>query len=163
MKKKSLISAMFVYFSESFFLPCGVKFFQRIVLPLFLCVFVQQGRAQNKVIARNIDTSLTISNKKSVLVNDTKKAHNDQQYPITISKKAGEAQVLHDEHYFLTEIKRIQSHISAIDHKVSVVSNDPVEKERAEKDGWFDQMNSIKKDLLVQKQQFSNLLYHLEN
>jgi hypothetical protein len=69
------------------------------------------------------------------------------RYPLTISKKAGEEQVIHDEEYLKKEISRINNHIKAIDFKVENVSSDETKKAKAESDGWFDQMKNTKVSL----------------
>jgi hypothetical protein len=66
---------------------------------------------------------------------------------LTISKKAGEEQVIHDEEYLKKEISRINNHIKAIDFKVENVSSDETKKAKAESDGWFDQMKNTKVSL----------------
>lgn len=139
-----------------------IRSFQKLSLSVILIFLISALQAQEKFVSRNIDTSKTITQKKSVAAIETIDAPVSQQYPITISKKAGEVQVVHDENYFLNEIKRIQSHISAIDHKVSVVSNDPVEKERAEKDAWFDQMARIRLALVDEQRNLEKELESLK-
>lgn len=69
------------------------------------------------------------------------------RYPLTISKKAGEEQVVHDEEYLKKEISRINNHIKAIDFKVENVSSDETKKAKAQSDGWFDQMKNTKVSL----------------
>jgi hypothetical protein len=69
------------------------------------------------------------------------------RYPLTISKKMGEEQVVHDEEYLKKEISRINNHIKAIDFKVENVSSDETKKAKAESDGWFDQMKNTKVSL----------------
>src|SRR5690606_28819903 len=69
----------------------------------------------------------------------------------TISIRAGESQVTHDNDYYQNEIDRIDHHIAMIDEKISFVNNSPEEKHKALDLGWFDQMEAIKSDLLGKK------------
>ena len=138
-----------------------IKCFHIIGLFLFFIVLINDLKAQEKSSSRSMDTSLTIIQKKSVPVIDTKEAPVVQQYPITISKKAGEEQLVHDENYFRKEISRVQNHISAIDHKVSSVSADSLKKQKAEEEGWFDQMSKIRASLVQEQQRLESELEFL--
>jgi hypothetical protein len=107
-------------------------------------------------IHKNVINSPKIQQNKNVLVSkDTSNLNHGNKkiskYPITISKRVGEEKVVHDEEYLTKEIIRIENHIKAIDFKIENVSSDITKKTKAEKDGWFDQMNKIKFSLLEKK------------
>lgn len=70
-----------------------------------------------------------------------------QSKAVTISKKAGEPQRVHDETYYNEEIAKVDAHVAAIDTKIAHVNADPTEKALAEQNGWFQQMDQIKQEL----------------
>jgi len=70
-----------------------------------------------------------------------------QSKAITISKKAGEPQRVHDVAYYNEEIAKVDAHITAIDAKIGHVNADPAEKALAEQNGWFQEMDQIKQEL----------------
>lgn len=70
-----------------------------------------------------------------------------QSKAVTISKKAGEPQRVHNVAYYNEEIAKVDAHIEAIDAKITHVNADPTEKAKAEQDGWFQQMDQIKQEL----------------
>lgn len=76
----------------------------------------------------------------------------------TISKRAGEAQVTHDNAYYLNEIAKIENQIDAINQKIALISNDPIESASATESGWFDDMETIKTDLESKKADLQNQL-----
>ncbi|MDP4797570.1 MAG: hypothetical protein NWR50_01780 [Crocinitomicaceae bacterium] len=76
----------------------------------------------------------------------------------TISIRAGESQVTHDEAYFLNEIAKIDNQISAINQKIAIINNDPVEAANANASGWFDDMERIKSELETKKANIQNQL-----
>jgi hypothetical protein len=105
---------------------------------------------------KNVITSPTIQQNKNLSIsNDSSTLSQEKnkriKYPLTISKKVGEEQVIHDEEYLTKEIARVERHIKAIDFKVESVSSDATMKAKAENDGWFDQMNKIKASLQEKK------------
>lgn len=70
---------------------------------------------------------------------------------VTISKRAGEPQRVHDEAYFIQEIAVIDNNLSAIDQKIAYVNGNSQEKLNAESNGWFQQMEDIKTQLNTKK------------
>lgn len=56
------------------------------------------------------------------------------------------------------KIAAIDSHIHAIDIKVAHVSSDQDQRERAQKMGWFDQMEKTRKELTLEKMELENKL-----
>lgn len=70
---------------------------------------------------------------------------------VTISKRAGEDQQLHDDAYYLKEIEKINNHLAAIQIKTDYVNADPAEKAIAESEGWFVDMENVKNQLLQKK------------
>ena len=79
-------------------------------------------------------------------------AKSELNQPVTISKKAGEAQQVHDDAYYQKEIAKIDSHLNAINTKIAYVNNNPTEKSNAIASGWFDDMELYKTKLNTQKQ-----------
>lgn len=53
--------------------------------------------------------------------------------------------------YIINRINNIDTHIKAIDTKVEHVSNDKIKKAKAEKEGWFTDMQKIKNELKLEK------------
>ena len=80
---------------------------------------------------------------------------------VTISKKAGEPQKVHDAAYYQNEIAIIDNNINAIDQKVAWVNNNPQEKQQAEANGWFDNMEKIKQELITKKSTLQQKLANL--
>lgn len=76
---------------------------------------------------------------------------NGQNTPVTISKKAGESQVIHNDAYYQNEIQKIDNNIASINTKIAYVNADPVEKANATASGWFEDMNLFKTKLSAQK------------
>lgn len=74
-----------------------------------------------------------------------------QNKSVTISKKAGEAQRVHDASYYQEEIAKIDNQISSINTKIQLVQNDPQENTLAEHNNWYAQMDEIKNQLLAKK------------
>ena len=70
---------------------------------------------------------------------------------VTISKRAGEPQRVHDAAYYTQEIAVIDNNLSAIDQKIAFVNGNPQEKLNAESNGWFQQMEDIKTQLNKKK------------
>lgn len=71
--------------------------------------------------------------------------------PFTISKRAGEDQITHNQNYYLQEIEKINQNLIAIEKKSEFINNSPEEKELAENNGWFQQMEQIKIQLLEKR------------
>jgi len=113
---------------------------------------------------RDIDTSLKITQKKAPAVSTEKQSvsASPQQYPITISKKAGEQQIIHDEIYFQREIRRIDLHMDAIDKKRQAVNADPEKKIQAINNGWYDQMSNTEKSLREERERMVKELERLK-
>jgi hypothetical protein len=105
------------------------------------------------------DSKESETSKSSTNVKLTKKV----QYPITISKKAGEEQIVHDKEYLSKEITRINNHILAIDFKVENVSADEKKKVKAEEDGWFEQMKVIRSSLVQDRTKLEEELNLFKN
>jgi hypothetical protein len=70
---------------------------------------------------------------------------------VTISKRAGEPQRVHDQAYYVQEIALIDNNLSAIDQKIAFVNGNPQEKLNAQSNGWFQQMEDIKTQLNTKK------------
>jgi hypothetical protein len=70
---------------------------------------------------------------------------------VTISKRAGETQRVHDAAYYVQEIAVIDNNLSAIDQKIAFVNGNPQEKLNAQSNGWFEQMEDIKTQLNTKK------------
>ncbi len=63
-----------------------------------------------------------------------------------------------DNNALKARIAAIDSHVHAIDIKVKYVSSDQDQRERAQKMGWFDQMEKTKKELTIEKMELENKL-----
>lgn len=51
----------------------------------------------------------------------------------------------------INRINNIDAHIKAIDTKVAYINSDQTKKEKAEKDGWFTDMQRIKEELIMER------------
>lgn len=117
-------------------------------------------------IAAYSDAQESIQEKITSSPQPSKVAVNNQEVKIeksinkttTISKRAGEAQVTHDNAYYLNEIAKIENQIDAINQKIALISNDPIESASATESGWFDDMETIKTDLESKKADLQNQL-----
>ena len=81
----------------------------------------------------------------------------NQSNSVTISKKPGEPQRVHDVAYYDEEIAKIDAHIAAIDVKIATVNSDPTEQALAQQNGWFQNMNNIKAELNQKKAELIQL------
>jgi len=73
-----------------------------------------------------------------------------ESYPQTISVQQGNPQVVHDSVYYAQEIRRMEDQIKAIDQKVVAVQSNPDTDAEAKNNGWYDQMNATKQQLVLQ-------------
>lgn len=127
-----------------------------IALTLSSLAFAQTSKENKQYQERSIDTSRTVTQKSTptkLTLEQENPAQNNTEYPITYSKKSGEAQIVLDKSYYEKELIRIDQHIAAIDLKVSSIRSDQNEKEKAESQGWFDQMNSTREELKAERAQ----------
>ena len=127
-----------------------------IALTLSSIAYAQTSKENKQYQERSIDTSRTVTQKSTptkLTLEQENPAKNTNGYPITYSKKSGEAQIVLDKSYYEKELIRIDQHIAAIDLKVSSISSDQNEKEKAESQGWFDQMNSTREELKAEREQ----------
>jgi len=134
---------------------------------LFIIIYNTSSFSQNKV-HKNVISSQSIQHENNGAnsnnsLNSNQAKKKSVKYPLTISKKAGEEQVVHDEEYLTKEIARVDNHILAIDFKVENVSSDPSKKAKAEQDGWFKQMNDIKVSLHGKKVKLEKELKRYKN
>ena len=120
---------------------------------VFLVLYSSYTHSQKNV-RKNVIPTTELTKNQNQLSDSTASTNSSKsvvkepvRYPLTISKKAGEEQVIHDEEYLKKEISRINNHIKAIDFKVENVSSDETKKAKAESDGWFDQMKNTKVSL----------------
>ena len=118
-------------------------------------LYVSYSYSQSEI-RKNVINSPEIQQNKNVSVtNDSSNLNQENKktvkYPMTISKRVGEEQVVHDKEYLTKEISRIENHIKAIDIKVEGISSDSSKKIKAENDGWFEQMSKIKVSLTEEK------------
>jgi hypothetical protein len=134
---------------------------------LFVIIYNTSSFSQNKV-RKNVISSTSIQHENNGdfsnnSLNSNQEKKKAVKYPLTISKKAGEEQVVHDEEYLTKEIARVDNHIKAIDFKVENVSSDSSMKAKAEQDGWFKQMNDIKVSLQSKKDKLEEELKRYKN
>ena len=124
------------------------------IFPLFVSFAVNlnaQEDIQEKITSAPQLTKIAVSNEEVNIEKSINKS-------TTISIRAGEPQVTHDEAYFLNEIAKIDNQISAINQKIAIITNDPVEAANAEASGWFDDMETIKSELEAKKSAIQNQL-----
>ncbi len=95
---------------------------------------------------------------KIAVANEEVKIEKSINKSTTISIRAGESQVTHDNAYFLNEIAKIDNQISAINQKIAIINNDPIEAEKATNQGWFEDMDRIKAELEAKKATIQNQL-----
>ena len=134
---------------------------------LFVIIYNTSSFSQNKV-RKNVISSPSIQHENNGASSNNSLNSNQEKkkavkYPLTISKKAGEEQVVHDEQYLTKELARVDNHIKAIDFKVENVSSDSSMKAKAEQDGWFKQMNDIKVSLQTRKGKLEEELKRYKN
>jgi hypothetical protein len=134
---------------------------------LFVIIYNTSSFSQDKV-HKNVISSPSIQHENNGTgsnnsLNSNQEKKKAVKYPLTISKKAGEEQVVHDEEYLTKEIARVDNHIKAIDFKIENISSDPSKKSKAEQDGWFTQMNDIKVSLQSKKGKLEKELKRYKN
>jgi hypothetical protein len=104
------------------------------------CIFGSLNAQQNQ--AKSIKKNI-------VLIN------NDAVLPISGTK----TQIMSTDTISIqSRIAAIDSHIQAIDIKVSYVSGDQEQRDRAKKIGWFDQMEKNRKELSLEKLKLEDML-----
>lgn len=60
----------------------------------------------------------------------------------TISKKAGEKQILQNDAFYLDQISKIDQHINSINAKIAYVKSDELENANALNSGWYENMDN---------------------
>lgn len=70
---------------------------------------------------------------------------------VSITKKKGQPQVVHNKAYFEGELVRIDNHINAINAKIETVNQNEEERLSAIESGWFEDMERIIGELNAQK------------
>ena len=137
------------------------------IIFLFIIVYNNLSLSQNKVHKNTISSPSIQHENNGAISNNSLNSNQEKKksvkYPLTISKKAGEEQVVHDEEYLTNEIAIVDNHIKAIDFKVENISSDPSKKSKAEQDGWFKQMNDIKVSLQSKKGKLEEELKRYKN
>lgn len=141
-----------------------------ILVLVTYCSFAysQENVRKNIISAPKVNISQPVSSDPNASAEAGKSSTNNQlskpvQYPLTISKKAGEEQIIHDKEYLSKEITRINNHITAIDFKVENVSTDEKKKVKAEEDGWFEQMKVIRSSLVQERTKLEKELNLFKN
>jgi len=109
-----------------------------------------QDNRQERV--NSIDQPKTVAAKPHVVTKTT------TDKPTTISVRAGESQVTHNNAYYQNEISKIDTQLEAINTKVEFVQGNSEEKAIALQSGWFDDMENIKIQLENKKQELQSLL-----
>jgi hypothetical protein len=122
----------------------NLVFFLFFSFPFF--VFSQVKTTAEKKIKSQKHKGIVNSNIQKTNANVEQK-----HYPLTISKKKGQDQIVHDEIFLKKELERIDKHQKAIDTKITYISSDSLEKKKAENEGWFEQMAKIKASLEEEK------------
>lgn len=121
-----------------------------VVLSLITCFTVFSQEEVNPVLrnsgASEQSPTPTAVERKAIPTKMARKSNS-----VTISKRAGEPQRVHDAAYYVQEIAVIDNNLSAIDQKIAFVNGNPQEKLNAESNGWFQQMEDIKTQLNAKK------------
>ena len=125
-----------------------IIFTASVLMSFFTCF----SQAENEIIEKSDRSNMNIipletSKAKETSVKEVKSTNKTQ----TISKRAGEPQVVHDENYYSLEIAKIDQHISAIEQKTAYINSIPEEKSLAENNGWFIQMANVKTQLMEKR------------
>ncbi len=102
----------------------------------------EQPNIQDKIVPVALKSQ---SKSRTTLVKTT------QNKSITISKKAGEPQRVHDAAFYQEEITKIDAQLLAINTKIQLIQNDPTENDLAIQNGWYTDMGNIKDRLSAQK------------
>ncbi|NRA11364.1 MAG: hypothetical protein HRT57_05340 [Crocinitomicaceae bacterium] len=121
-----------------------------IALSMIAC-FTAFSQEEIKPTLRNSGASGTSPSPTTVQPISTSTKVISKSKTVTISKRAGEPQRVHDAAYYQQEIAVIDNNLSAIDQKVAFVNGNPQEKLEAESNGWFQQMEGIKTQLNTKK------------
>jgi hypothetical protein len=129
------------------------KLLYPLVCVLALMVFSQSSWAQELKRVPNAKETPIV--RKEIKRTEVTK---QESYPQTISVQLGSPQVVHDSAYYVLEIKRLEDQIKAIDQKVLVVQSDPNSDTEAKKNGWYDQMNATKQQLVIQCETYKTYL-----
>ena len=85
-----------------------------IALTLSSLAFAQTSKENKQYQERSIDTSRTVTQKSTptkLTLEQENPAQNNNEYPITYSKKSGDAQIVLDKSYYEKELIRIDQHI----------------------------------------------------
>lgn len=72
---------------------------------------------------------------------------------VSITKKKGQSQVVHNKAFFESELVRIDNHINAINTKIAYVNQNEEERLKAIESGWFEDMERIIGELNAQKEE----------
>ena len=126
-----------------------------IALTLSSLAFAQTSKEIKQYQERSIDTSRTVTQKSTptkLTLEQENPAQNNTEYPITYSKKSGEAQIVLDKSYYEKELIRIDQHIKAIDGKIAFVNSKPEEKSKALASGWFESMAANRSELIEDRE-----------
>lgn len=128
----------------------------KMIIIVFSLLISINGFSQTESIHTKINTSKTPVgvDKSKPKVLHTEKAGKE----FTISKKAGEEQVVHNDAYYLDQISKIDQHINSINVKIAHVKSDEAENTKALKSGWFDSMDNTLVRLNEKKASFQTKL-----
>lgn len=74
-----------------------------------------------------------------------------QSRTVTVSKRPGQPQRVHDVAYYNEEIAKVDAQIVAIDSKVAHVNSIPSEQTIAQQNGWFQKMDETKQELNLRR------------
>lgn len=112
--------------------------------------------SQNSYSQVQTESETPASNAKSIenartVERTTRTTETRKNASFTISKRAGENQVTHDQAYYDAEIAKIDAHVLAIDEKIAYVNADSQRKADAQANGWFDDMDRIKEELATKR------------
>lgn len=98
-------------------------------------------------------------------VSETVKAQESSKPEIiqTISVRKGQPQQVYDKAYYERKIKEIDELLHAIDVKITYVKSDASENKIALENGWYENMERVKKDAQEQRLEYETTVKKMTN
>lgn len=81
----------------------------------------------------------------------------------TISIKKGEQQKVHDKAYYESKIKEIDELLEAIEVKTEYVRSNETENKIALENGWYENMEQVKKEAREQRFEYESIIKKMTN
>lgn len=73
-----------------------------------------------------------------------------QIYPVTYSVGRNKVQREHNKEYYEEQLQNLNNQIEAIEYKIEYIKSDQSMREKAEENGWFQQMEEAKQQAKLQ-------------